>query len=402
MPLRFFQALRAGGLKPSVQEYLALLGALQAQVIAPDLTEFHSLARLCLIKDEAQFDRFDQIFSAYMEGLERVWLDPQQVPAEWLQRQAERIFSAEERAAIDAAMKENNFDELIKKLAERLREQSKRHEGGNRQIGTLGSSSFGNGGYNPLGVRIGGHGQQGRATKVWEQRIYRDYSDDALIGVRESKLALRKLRKFARDGANLELDLDDTIRSTARNAGWLDVRMQRERHNAIKVMLLLDVGGSMDEYTQRVSNLFSAAKSEFKHLEHYYFHNCLYERVWKDNARRKQSEVPTAELLHRLDASWKVIFVGDASMSPYELLSPGGSVEHWNQEAGEAWLKRTLQAFPRCVWINPTDGKHWHYTPSIQLINELFQSRMFPLTLNGLDGAIASLLGKKTVRAELN
>lgn len=402
MPLRFFQALRAGGLKPSVQEYLSLLGALKAQIIAPDLTEFHALARLCLIKDEAQFDRFDQIFSAYLAGLEHVWLDPQKLPPEWLQRQAERIFSAEERAAIDAAMKENSFDELMKKLAERLREQSKRHEGGNRQIGTLGSSPFGNGGYNPLGVRIGGQGQQGRATKVWEQRVYRDYSDDALIGVRESKLALRKLRKFARDGANLELDLDDTIRSTARNAGWLDVRMQRERHNAIKVMLLLDVGGSMDEYSQRVSNLFSAAKSEFKHLEHYYFHNCLYERVWKDNARRKQSELPTSELLHRLDASWKVIFVGDASMSPYELLSPGGSVEHWNQDAGEVWLKRTLQTFPRCVWINPTDSNHWHYTPSIQLINELFQSRMFPLTLNGLDGAIASLLGKMTVRGDMH
>jgi uncharacterized protein len=388
MPLRFFQALRAGGLKPSIGEYLSLLGALKAQLIAPDLSEFHTLARLCLVKDETQFDRFDQIFGEYLEGIERVMVDPVQLPAEWLASLAERELTPEQKAQIESL---GSFEALMQTLRDRLKEQHDRHQGGNRWIGTGGTSPFGNGGYNPEGVRIGGVGKHGRATKVWEARQFRDFADTVELGVRDTKIALRKLRRFAREGAQYELDLDDTIRSTARNAGWLDIKMQRERHNAVKVLLLLDVGGSMDEHIYRVESLFSAVKSEFKHLEHYYFHNFTYERVWRENARRNQTMLGTAELMHRFDRSWKLIIVGDAAMSPYEVLSPGGSVEHWNEEAGEVWFKRLLQHFPRSAWLNPTSESHWHMTPSLQLIRQLLGERMYPLTLKGLDGAIAAL-----------
>jgi uncharacterized protein len=393
MPLRFFQALRAGGLNPGIGEYLSLLGALKAQLIEPNLTEFHTLSRMCLVKDETQFDRFDQIFADYLEGVERVMVDPIALPAEWLAKLAERELTPEEKAQIESL---GSFEKLMETLRERLKEQQDRHQGGNRWIGTAGTSPFGNSGYNPEGVRIGGTGKQGRAAKVWEARQFRDFADNQELGVRDTKIALRKLRRFAREGAQFELDLDGTIRSTARNAGWLDVRMQRERHNAVKVLLLLDVGGSMDEHIYRVESLFSAVKSEFKHLEHYYFHNFTYERFWRENARRNQTQVSTAELMHKFDRSWKVIFVGDAAMSPYEVLSPGGSVEHWNEEAGEVWFKRLLQHFPRAAWLNPTSENHWHMTPSLQLIRQLLSERMYPLTLKGLDGAIDALTKGKS------
>ena len=391
--------MRAGGLKPSVTEYLSLLGALKAnlfdlanktteKLIAPDLQEFHQLARLCMVKDEAQFDRFDQIFGDYLAGIERVIVDPQALPPDWLAQFAGRELSEAERAEIAAL---GSFETLMQTLRERLAEQKERHSGGNKWIGTGGTSPFGHGGYNPEGVRIGGPGKQGRATKVWEARQFRDFSDDAELGVRDTKLALRKLRRFAREGADLELDLDDTISSTAKNAGWLDIKLRRERHNAVKVLLLLDVGGSMDEHIYGVESLFTAVKSEFKHLEHYYFHNFIYERVWRENARRRQTEISTHELMHRFDRSWKLIFVGDAAMSPYEILAPGGSVEHWNEEAGEVWFKRMLEAFPRAVWLNPTPEAHWHMTPSATLTRTAINERMYPLTLKGLDAAINTL-----------
>lgn len=388
MPLRFFQALRAGGLKPSITEYLSLLGALKAGLIEADLSQFHSLARLALVKDESQFDRFDQIFGDYLQGIERVALDPQSLPAEWLAQWAAREFTEAERAQIEAL---GSFEKLMETLRERLKEQKSRHEGGNRWIGTGGTSPFGQGGYNPEGVRIGGGGKQGRAAKVWETRQFRDFADDAELGLRDTKVALRKLRRFAREGAQFELDLADTIGSTAKNAGWLDIRMQRERHNAVKVLLLLDVGGSMDEHIYRVESLFGAVKSEFKHLEHYYFHNFLYERVWRENARRRQTSLGTMELMHRFDRSWKLIFVGDAAMSPYEILSPGGSVEHWNEEAGAVWFQRLVEHFPRCVWLNPTPESHWHLTPSLQIARTAIGERMYPLSLKGLDSAINAL-----------
>ena len=388
MPLRFFQALRAGGLKPSITEYLSLLSGLKANLIAPDLAEFHQLARLCMVKDEAQFDRFDQIFGDYLAGIERVIVDPQALPADWLTQLAGREFSDEERAKIAAL---GSLEALMQTLRERLAEQKGRHSGGNKWIGTGGTSPFGHAGFNPEGVRIGGPGKQGRATKVWEARQFRDFSDDAELGVRDTKLALRKLRRFAREGADLELDLDDTISSTAKNAGWLDIKMRRERHNAVKVLLLLDVGGSMDEHIYGVEALFTAVKSEFKHLEHYYFHNFIYERVWRENARRRQTETSTLELMHRFDRSWKLIFVGDAAMSPYEILAPGGSVEHWNEEPGEVWFKRVLDAFPCAVWLNPTPEAHWHMTPSATLTRTALSDRMYPLTLKGLDAAINTL-----------
>jgi uncharacterized protein len=388
LPLRFFQALRAGGLKPSVTEYLSLLAALKASLIAPDMTEFHALARMCLVKDESQFDRFDQIFADYLEGIERVLVDPQALPAHWLENLVQRELTEAERAQIEAL---GSFEKLMQTLQERLAEQKERHAGGNKWIGTNGTSPFGHGGFNPEGVRIGGPGKQGRAVKVWEARQFRDFSDDIELGVRDTKIALRKLRRFAREGADLELDLDDTISSTAKNAGWLDIKMRRERHNAVKVLLLLDVGGSMDEHIYRVESLFSAVKSEFKHIEHYYFHNFIYERVWRENARRRQTELGTAELMHRFDRSWKLIFVGDAAMSPYEILSPGGSLEHWNAEAGEVWFKRMLDSFPRAVWLNPTPESHWHMTPSLQIARAAIGERMYPLTLKGLDSAINTL-----------
>ena len=389
MLIRFLLTLKAAGLKPSVTEYLALLGALRAGHARLSLEEFHALARTCLVKDESKYDLYDRAFAAYFNAIEGVagGLDAD-VPLEWLRQQSELLLTEEEKAAIAAL---GGWDELMRTLAERLREQTGRHEGGSRWIGTAGTSPFGAHGYNPEGIRIGGSGGERRAVKVWEQRAFRNLDDHVELGSRNIALALRKLRRFAREGAAEELDLDGTIRDTARNAGLLELKFRPERHNAVKVLLFLDVGGSMDEHVRLCEELFSAARGEFKHLEHFYFHNCLYERVWRDNARRYTEWIPTLELAHKYPADYRVIFVGDASMSPHEILMPGGSIEHWNEESGETWVRRLLEVYPRAVWLNPVPEPDWGYTPSIQVLRSLMGERMFPLTLDGLSRAIEKL-----------
>jgi len=388
VPIRFFQTLRAGGLKPSVTEYLHLCEALSASVIAPNLDEFHLLARATLIKDEAQFDRFDQIFGAFFEASELALADLSALPVDWLQSELKRLFTDEEKAAL-AGM--GSFEALMQTLRERLAEQTGKHQGGNRWIGTGGTSPFGNGGFNPEGVRIGGEPQHGRAVKVWQQRQFKDFDSDRPLDTRQMKLALRKLRQFARTGQENELDIDATIDSTAKNAGYLDLKMRPERHNAVKVLLLLDVGGSMDSHVLQVEQLFYSLKSEFKHLESYYFHNFIYEKLWRDNARRSDSSIDLQTLLNRFDRSYKLIFVGDASMSPYEILSHGGSIEHWNEQPGIYHLGQLLSHFHSSAWLNPIDADYWHMTASIQLVKTALTERMFALSLNGIDAAIACL-----------
>ncbi len=389
MLIRFLLALRTAGLKPSITEFLQLLAALRAGFARGSLDEFHVLARACLIKDETQFDRYDRVFAAYFQGVESLAPDLlAEIPQEWLRQQAELMLSDEEKARIAEL---GGWEALMRTLAERLREQQGRHQGGSRWIGTAGTSPFGNAGFNPEGVRIGGQSRQGRAVKVWERRDYRNLDDQVELGTRNLALALRKLRRFAREGAAEELDLEGTIRDTARNAGYLDLRFRPERHNAVKVLLFLDIGGSMDEHVRQCEELFSAARAEFKHLEHFYFHNCLYERVWKDNARRWSEWTATHDVLHRYPADYRVIFVGDAAMSPYEILQAGGSVEHWNEEAGAVWIKRVLEVYSRAVWLNPVDPSTWEYTPSIGILRELMGERMYPLTLEGLGRAIERL-----------
>lgn len=389
MLIRFFLFLRAAGLKPGLNEFLMLLGALKAGFARASVDEFHALARACLIKDETQFDRYDRAFGAYFEGVQAVTPDfGGEVPSEWLQQQAQLLLSDEEKARIAAL---GGFEKLLETLAERLKEQQGRHQGGSKWIGTGGTSPFGHGGYNPEGIRIGGRSGQRRAVKVWEQRAFRNLDDRLELGTRNIALALRKLRRFAREGAAEELDLDGTIRGTARNAGLLDLKFRPERHNAVKVLLLLDIGGSMDEHVRMCEELFSAARSEFKHLEHYYFHNCLYERVWKDNGRRWSEWTPTFDLLHKYPADYRLIFVGDASMSPYEVLKPGGSVEHWNEEAGAVWIARAVELWRRAIWLNPVPEEQWGWTPSIGIVRELMGERMYPLTLEGLTRAIERL-----------
>jgi uncharacterized protein with von Willebrand factor type A (vWA) domain len=393
MFVRFFLALRAAGLKPGVGELLTLVEAVKAGHASGSIDAFHTLARACLVKNEADYDRYDRAFAAWFDGVGGVLPDfLASVPADWLRPELLREFSDAERAAIEAL---GGWDVLMKTLAERMAEQQGRHQGGNRWIGTAGTSPFGNAGYNPEGVRIGGQGRQGRAVKVWEQRAFRNLDDQQQLGTRDIALALRRLRRFAREGAAEELDLDGTIEGTARNAGWLDLRFRPERHNAIKVLLLLDVGGSMDEHVRLCETLFSAARSEFKHLEHFYFHNCLYERVWRDNTRRWSEWQSTWDLLHRYPADWRVVFVGDASMSPHEIVVPGGSVEHHNEEAGAVWLGRALAQWPRVAWLNPVPEAHWEWTPSIGMVRELVGGRMFPLTLDGLTRATDSLRARR-------
>ena len=389
MLIRFFLALRAAGLKASVTELLALIGAVQARVTTPTLDEFHVLARTCLVKDESKYDLYDRAFAQYFDGVARIAPDlAADIPAEWLRQQAELLLTAEEKAQIEAL---GGLDAVLRALEERLREQRERHEGGNRFIGTAGRSPFGAHGYNPAGVRIGGPGGQRSAIKVWEQRRYRALDDKVQLGTRNLALALRKLRRFAREGAAEELDLDATITGTARNAGWLDLKFRPERHNAVKVLLFLDIGGTMDAHVRICEELFSAARGEFKHLEHFYFHNCVYERVWRDNARRYSEWTATQDLLHKYPADYRAIFVGDASMSPYEITEPGGSIEHWNEEPGEAWLRRLTATYPKAVWLNPVEEATWNYTPSIGIVRGIMKDRMFPLTLDGLSRAIERL-----------
>ncbi|MEM5428126.1 VWA domain-containing protein [Cupriavidus oxalaticus] len=389
MLIDFFFSLRHAKLPVSVKEYLTMLEALKAQVITPSIDEFYYLSRMTLVKDEKHFDKFDQAFAAYFKGVESLVDWKSDIPLDWLQKTLERELSAEEKARIEAM---GGLDKLMERLKQLLEEQKEKHEGGSKWIGTGGTSPFGHGGYNPEGIRIGGPSKGNRtAIKVWEARTYKDYDDQVELGTRNIKVALRRLRRFARDGADTELDLDDTIHSTAANAGLLDIKLRPERHNKVKVLMLMDVGGSMDDHIKRVEELFSATKTEFKHLEYYYFHNCLYDYVWKNNRRRHAEKLATWDLLHKYTSDYKIIFVGDATMSPYEILQPGGSVEYNNAEAGAVWLNRMTEQFPHFVWLNPEPEGLWQYRQSITVINQLMKGRMFPVTLAGLEQAMKVL-----------
>lgn len=389
MFIEFFNTLREAGVPASLREYLTLMETFERDVVERDIDGFYYLARAVLVKDEALFDRFDQVFGHVFKDLEEVEFGPeaQSLPEDWLRLLAERHFTPEEMREIEAL---GGFDALMETLRERLAEQQGRHQGGSKWIGTGGTSPFGHGGYNPEGVRIGGPGRHGRAVKVWEQRAYKDLRSDRELDTRSLKVALRRLRRFARTGAPDELDLPHTVRSTA-DRGWLDVKMRPERRNTVKLLLLFDVGGSMDWHVKACEELFSAARSEFRTMEHVYFHNCLYESVWTDNARRQTARIPTSDLLHRHSPDTRVIIVGDASMSPYEVTMPGGSVEHWNEEAGATWLRRLADTFDRLAWINPVPREHWGYTHSIGIVSDLVRHRMYPLTLDGLDDAMRML-----------
>jgi uncharacterized protein with von Willebrand factor type A (vWA) domain len=388
MLINFLYHMRAARLPVSAKELLTLLEALKKGVIAPSIDEFYYLSRATLIKDEALYDKFDRAFGEFFNGV-RTTLDfAREIPEAWFKQLLEREFTPEELAKLEKL----GFDRLMEEFRKRLEEQDGAHHGGNKWIGSGGTSPFGHGGRHPEGIRIGGPSKGNRsATKVWEARAYRDYDDQVEIGTRNIKVALRRLRRFAREGADLELDLHDTIESTAKNAGWLDLKLVPERHNAVKVLMLLDVGGTMDEHIKRVEELFSATKAEFKHLEFYYFHNCVYERLWRNNRRRFAEKFDTVDVLRKYNADYKLIFVGDATMSPYEILQPGGSVEHNNPEAGAIWLQRLTQHFPKHVWINPEPEGLWQYRQSISLINQLLGGRMYPLTLDGLTRAMRIL-----------
>ncbi|TPQ38672.1 vWA domain-containing protein [Cupriavidus pinatubonensis] len=389
MLIDFFFSLRHAKLPVSVKEYLTMLEALKAQVITPSIDEFYYLARMTLVKDEKHFDKFDQTFGAYFKGVESLVDWKSDIPLDWLQKTLERELSPEEKAKIEAM---GGLDKLMERLKQLLEEQKEKHEGGNKWIGTGGTSPFGHGGYNPEGIRIGGPSKGNRtAIKVWDARTYKDYDDQVELGTRNIKVALRRLRRFARDGADTELDLDDTIHSTAANAGLLDIKLRPERHNKVKVLMLMDVGGSMDDHIKRVEELFSATKTEFKHLEYYYFHNCLYDHVWRNNRRRHAEKLNTWDLLHKYTPDYKVIFVGDATMSPYEILQPGGSVEYNNTEPGSVWLNRVTEQFPHFVWLNPEPEGLWQYRQSITVINQLMKGRMYPVTLAGLESAMKVL-----------
>ena len=392
MLIDFFYTLRAAKLPVSVKEYLSLLEALQANVVGPDsdacsMDDFYYLSRTALVKDEKHFDKFDRAFGAYFKGVEMIADFTKEVPQEWLQKILERELTPEQKAAIEKM----GWDELMETLKKRLEEQKERHEGGSKWIGTGGTSPFGNSGYNPQGIRIGGKGGNKSAVKVWDQRAYQDYDDSQELGTRNIKVALRRLRKFAREGSADELDLDDTIRSTAANAGWLDIKMVPERHNNVKVLLLMDVGGTMDEHVARVEEMFSAAKAEFKHMEFYYFHNCVYDFMWKNNRRRFAEKFDTWDIIRKYNKDYKLIFIGDATMSPYEILQPGGSVEYNNEEAGAEWLQRLTHAFPKFAWINPEPLGVWQYRQSISVIQQLMSNRMYPLTLKGLEEAMRAM-----------
>lgn len=393
MFISFFFSLRKAGLPVSITELLSLLSALDKRLASFNIQAFYYLSRTALVKDERYYDRFDQVFAETFNGLEydHALEDVfNQIPEEWLRKQAEKLLSEEEKQKIQSL---GGWEELMKTLKKRLEEQKEEHHGGNKWIGTGGTSPFGAYGYNPEGVRIGqDESRHRRASKVWDKREFKNLDDSVELNTRNLKVALRKLRKFARQGSAEELDLDDTIRSTASNAGYLDIKMVPERHNAIKVLLLLDIGGSMDDHIRICEELFSASKAEFKHLEYYYFHNFTYEYLWKDNTRRFDEATPTAEVINRYPSDYKLIFVGDASMSPYEITYPGGSVEHWNEEAGAVWFQRLLAAFPSNAWLNPDAEQNWDRRQSNRLVRQLNAEKMFPLTIGGLDSAIKSLL----------
>ena len=376
--------LRSAGLPASITEYLTLMGAMKAGVAEYSIDDFYYLARATLVKDERHLDKFDRVFGACFKGLEPPeGVKVQDLPEEWLRKLAEKFLTPEEMAKIQAL---GGFEALMDRLKELLAEQKSRHQGGSKWIGTAGTSPFGAYGANPEGVRIGQDKSRNRtAVKVWDKREFRDLDDTVELGTRGMKLALRRLRRFARQGAATELDLPDTIRSTAKNAGSLDLKMVPERHNSVKVLLLLDIGGSMDDHVKLTEELFSAVRSEFKHLEHYNFHNCPYERVWKNNRRRHEEVIPTWQVLRTYGPDYKLVIVGDGAMSPYEITMPGGSVEHWNEEAGTVWVERLKSHYRRCAWLNPTPKQSWGHVRSITMINDLMEGSMFPLTVNGID-----------------
>lgn len=388
MLVDFFLHLKSRQLPVSTKELLALLEALEARLVTGSLDDFYLISRALLVKDEALYDRFDRAFGEYFKGVESLPGLDVMVPEDWLRLAAKRHLSEADRLKLQKL----GYEKLFEQLKQRLAEQKERHAGGSKWIGTAGTSPYGHGGYHPEAIRIGGESVGNRtAIKVWEQREFRNLDDSVELGVRNIKVALRRLRRFARQGAATELDLDGTIAGTARNGGWLDLHLRPERHNAVKVLLFLDVGGSMDDHIQACEELFSAARAEFKHLEHFYFHNCVYEGVWQDSRRRHDQRRATWDVIHTYGPDYKLVFVGDASMSPYEVARPGGSVEHWNEEAGAVWLERMLSTWHQAVWLNPLPEAQWHYTPSIQMIRQLLGERMFPLTLDGLDRAMRSL-----------
>ncbi|MGY6646115.1 MAG: vWA domain-containing protein [Salinarimonas sp.] len=389
MLLNLFHTLRVAGVPVSLREHLALIEAMSHDLAEKRVEDFYFLARAVLVKDERHLDRFDRAFASCFEGLELMSeaLEAQGIPEEWLRKLAEKHLSEEERREIEAM----GWDKLFETLKQRLEEQKKRHQGGSKWIGTAGTSPYGAYGYNPEGIRIGQDGNRNfRAVKVWDKREFRDLDDSRELGTRNMRVALRRLRRFARTGAAEELDLDGTIRGTAEK-GYLDVKMRPERRNAVKVLLFLDVGGSMDWHIELAEELFSAARAEFKHFEHFYFHNCPYEGVWKDNRRRRTEITPTLDVIRTYGEDYRLVFVGDASMSPYEIVMAGGSVEHWNEEAGQAWMERLLGHFHKAAWLNPVPEAHWGYTHSIGIIRQLMEGRMFPLTVEGLDGAMRAL-----------
>ncbi|NDI86882.1 vWA domain-containing protein [Undibacterium crateris] len=387
MLIDFFFTLKDAKVPVSIKEFLVLLEALEKGLISLSLDDFYFLSRTILVKDEAHYDKFDQAFGKYFKGIDTLFEKYPEIPLDWLQKRMQRELSDEQRAAIEKF----GYDKLMDRLKELLKEQKERHEGGNRWIGTGGTSPFGNGGTNPEGIRIGGKGGNRSAVKVWEARSFKDYDEERELGTRNIKVALRRLRKFARHGAEEELALDATIRATANNAGYLDIRMQPERKNNIKVLMLLDVGGTMDDHIAQTEELFSAAKTEFKNMEFFYFHNCVYDYLWKNNRRRHAEKFPTWDVLRKYPPDTKVIFVGDATMSPYEILQPGGSVEYNNEEAGAAWIQRFTHTFPKTVWLNPEPEGLWQYRQSIAIMRQLISDRMFPVTLDGLARAMRLL-----------
>ena len=389
MLIQFFLNLKEAKVPVSVREFLTLLEGLKSGVISPSIDEFYQLSRMTLVKDEQYFDRFDQVFGAYFNGVEQIFALSPDIPLDWLEKKLQRVLTDEEKAALQ---KLGGPEALKKRLEELLKEQKEWHGGGNKWIGAGGSSPFGHSGYHPEGIRIGGESAGNRtAIKVWEAREFKDYDSDLALGTRNIKVALRRLRRFAREGSTLELDLDKTIHSTAANAGMLDIQMRPERHNQVKVLLLMDVGGSMDDHIQRIAELFSAAKAEFKHLEHYYFHNCVYENLWQSNRRRRDQATLTQDIINKYGPDYKLIFVGDATMSPYEILSPNGSVEYNNKEAGAVWINRLIDHFPHFAWLNPEPESIWQYRQSIDIMQNLVKDRMYPVTLNGLESAMRQL-----------
>jgi len=392
MFIPFFLALKKAKIPVSLREFLTLLEAMEKDLVTFDVEGFYFLSRSALVKDERNLDKFDRVFSEVFKGVESVGgsegVDPMDLPEDWLRKLTESNLSDEEKAAIEAA---GGWEKLMETLKKRLEEQHKRHQGGSKMIGTAGTSPYGAYGYNPEGVRIGQkESRHRRAVKVWDKREFRNLDDSVELGTRNIKVALKRLRRWARDGAHEELDLDSTIRATA-ESGYLDVKTRPERRNAVKVLLFLDVGGSMDDHIKILEELFSAARMELKNLEYFYFHNCLYEGLWRDNNRRFKERIPTWDILHKYGSDYKVIFVGDAAMSPYELVHPGGSVEHWNEESGEVWLRRALDQWSSTIWLNPIAENGWRYTQSTQMIQTLFSNRMFPMTLGGLEAGMKEL-----------